>query len=170
MLTPTRLDASIVLSCILSNSLGDSQCCVQGFHCMVHIEISKRVDKSLGAVLILLPGKRNTHTHTTGVQSPSGLASLMCLCEVHQAGNSPSWSQALLESQLPARSRRLRPWRPMIAPPSAAGHRFLRAACPLFSVWRMCFTLTQVLCSFLNDSSTCHLNPVSTFLRVVYSF
>ena len=86
-----------VLSCILSNSLGDSQCCVRGFHHMVHIEISKWEDKSLGAVLILLPEKKKAN-NATSVQSPSGLASLMCLCEVHRAGNSPSWSQARLES------------------------------------------------------------------------
>ena len=103
-----------VLSCILSNSLGDSQCCVWGFHCMVHIEISKWVDKSLGAVLILLPERKKKANNATSVQSPSGLASLMCLCEVHRAGNSPSWSQAHFESQWPARPRRLCPWSPMI--------------------------------------------------------
>ena len=165
---------SIVLSRILSSSLGGSQCCVRGFHCMVHIEISKRVDKSLGAVLILLPGKKKKKKTATSVQSPSGLASLMYLCEVHRARNSPSWSQALLESQLPARPRRLCPWSPRTLPPSAAGHRLLRAAYPLFSVWQMCFTISSssqcVPQMIHSDSSTCHLNPVGTFLRAVYSF
>ena len=138
-----------MLSRILSNTLGDSQRCVRGFHCTVHIEISKRVDKSLGAALILLPEKKKQPQKTTSVRSPSGLASLMCLCEVHQAGNSTYWGLTSLESQLPARPGRLGPWSPAITLPSVAGHRFLRAVYPLFSIWQMCFTISSSLPVFL---------------------
>ena len=144
MLTSTRQCFPFVLSHSLSNTLGDSQHCVQGFHCTVHIEISKRMDKSLGAVLILLPGKKTKPKQPKPSQCSESIRLSFSDVPLQSASGR---KQHILEPD-PALNHSCQPnpgglvlGVPGVTLPSVAGHHFLRVAHAVFSSWQLCFTI-----------------------------
>jgi hypothetical protein len=147
---------------------------VQGFNCTVHIEISKRVDKSLDAGLILLSGAVEGERNPNSVQGPSGSASLMCPHE------EPAWSTSW---RLPPHTHTITaacqaqetgPWSPAIILFSAPGSQVLEGCSSSFQhlagVLRRWFNSHSVPQMIDKDRATCHLNPESTVGKTVHSF
>lgn len=122
-----------------------SWCCAQGFHSTAHIEISKRVDKSLGTVLILWPGKKKDNHCSESIRLSFSDVTLWTAIGRKQNILEPD----PLESQLPAKPRRLRPCGPAVTLPSVVGHPIRGAADLLLSIWQVCFTMSLILPVFL---------------------
>lgn len=122
-----------------------SQYCVQGFSCTVHIEISKRVDKSLGAALILLPGKKQKQKPN---QCSEAIRLSFCSVPLRSATHRkqhileprptlnysclPGPGGLVLGVQQPRCAVRL-------------GRKFLRADYLLLSSWQVCVTIRLTL-------------------------